>query len=62
MLRPAIRRKLMYDDPETDSTTELDAAFEFWYHFMTNSDAGLNILAWGGWESASLNVRRRCQL
>ena len=46
--KTALRRTLLYDDPETNGTAGLDAAFESWYHVMTTSDAGLDKLAWGG--------------
>ncbi|KAI4264995.1 MAG: hypothetical protein L6R38_009723 [Xanthoria sp. 2 TBL-2021] len=51
--KTALRRTLLYDDPETNGTAELDAAFESWYHVMTTSDAGLDTLAWGGLRTAT---------
>lgn len=46
--KTALRRTLLYDDPETNDTAGLDASFESWYHVMTASDAGLDTLAGGG--------------
>ncbi|KAL9633902.1 MAG: hypothetical protein Q9204_003209 [Flavoplaca sp. TL-2023a] len=54
--KTALRRTLLYDDPETNGKAGLDAAFESWYHVMTTSDAGLDHLAWGGQRTTTSNV------
>lgn len=46
--KTALRRTLLYDDPETNGTAGIGPAFKSWYHVMTTSDAGLDTLAWGG--------------
>ncbi|KAL8976966.1 MAG: hypothetical protein Q9205_007139 [Flavoplaca limonia] len=54
--KTALRRTLLYDDPETNGEARLNAAFESWYQVMTTSDAGLDHLAWGGQRTTTSKV------